>query len=224
MSHQYQYRDSSGLARLLLFLLGTGVVLSALSMASSFMQLDLINRGGFADAEAEANDLRERVLGVCQLALSLTTTVVFGIWIVRANRNVRALGAENLTYTPGWALGYFFIPIVNLWKPYQAMTELWHASHQLHDWKQRPASSLLALWWAFWILANIVGQLALRMSMAATSLPAMKAATVMDIVSDCFFLPACFCAGLVVRKITRAQRDHLQSLMDGASADGAGPL
>ena len=46
----------------------------------------------------------------------------------RANYNARQLGAADMRFTPGWAVGWHFIPIAWFWKPYQAMTEIWRAS------------------------------------------------------------------------------------------------
>ena len=40
-----------------------------------------------------------------------------------------ALGANNLKYTPKWAVGCFFVPFLNLVMPYQVVREIWKASN-----------------------------------------------------------------------------------------------
>jgi len=44
-------------------------------------------------------------------AIGLAALIVFLMWIHRANRNVHLLSGETLAITPGWALGWFFIPV-----------------------------------------------------------------------------------------------------------------
>lgn len=110
----------------------------------------------------EANDRRMQIVGVLQLVLYLVTVVFFGRWIVRAHRAVRALGAEGLTISPGWAVGYFFIPFLNLVRPYRAMKELWSASESPSGWASTPASSILPLWWTLWLVGNFLDNISMR--------------------------------------------------------------
>lgn len=86
---------------------------------------------------------------------ALTTAVVVSRWIYRANSNARALGAREMAFTPGGAVGWYFVPIANLWKPYQAMREIWKASAGPLGWQRRPVSALLPCWW----LLALVGPL-----------------------------------------------------------------
>ena len=54
-----------------------------------------------------------------------------------------------LSNSPGWAAGWFFVPIVYLWKPYYAMKEIWQGSDPdpTVDAFNAPVSPLLPLWW-----------------------------------------------------------------------------
>ena len=53
--------------------------------------------------------------------------MLFCLFMPRANRNARAFGS-SMSISPGWAAGWFFVPIANLWMPYQAMKEIWQGS------------------------------------------------------------------------------------------------
>jgi len=57
--------------------------------------------------------------------------VAFLVWVHRVVKNLPALGAHHMSYTPGWAVASFFIPIVCLYAPYQAIQEAWRASEPL---------------------------------------------------------------------------------------------
>ena len=76
------------------------------------------------------------------------------IWQFRAQRNLRALGAQGLKYSPGWAVGWWFVPFANLVLPFLTVRELYKASDPRRgsiDWKSRPTHPLLGFWWAAWL-------------------------------------------------------------------------
>ena len=208
MNSSYTFRDIVGLTTFLKVLLGLGVAMALVSMLSSYMQADLISRGNYTEAEAKANNFREQVVSLSVFALRLLTIIVFGVWIVRANKNVRALGADGLRITPGWAVGYFFAPILNLWRPYQAMKDLWRASQNPISSRDTRAGLILPTWWAFWLLAAIVGQISFRMSWSAASPEDFKNASYAEIVSGALDIPLCLSAMVLVSQIASAQTKH----------------
>ena len=211
MSAPNPFRAMAGLTKPLKVLLGLGVVMSVVALWSSFMQAELLNRGIFDAAEAESNDAREQIVGIVQLVLYALTVVVFGCWIVRANRNVRASGAKGLRFTPGWAVGYFFVPILNLWKPYQAMMDLWRASHDPASWPTAPTSAILPTWWALWVLSNTLGHASFRAMLAAEGLKGLQVATYLQIVSEAVNIPLCLVAIVLATRIANAQGIHVRT-------------
>ena len=46
------------------------------------------------------------------------------MWMYRSSRNLRALGAEGLRWSPGLSAGGWFIPLANIFIPYLALDEL----------------------------------------------------------------------------------------------------
>ena len=211
MSANYTFREIVGLTKFLKVLLGLGVMMAVVSLLSSLMQAELLHRSSFSEAEGQANDSRERIIGLFQLALYLFTAIIFGRWIVRANKNVRALGADGLRITPGWAVGYFFVPIVNLWRPYQAMKDLWRASHDPASWATTAAGSILPAWWTLWLLSCFLGQMSFRATMAAKGLEGLQAATYLQIVSQAVDIPLCLVAIALVTQIANALKTHVQT-------------
>ena len=89
--------------------------------------------------------------------VGLGTDVLVLMWIHRANHNARRLGATNMNFTPGWARGWYFIPIAWFWKPYQAMKEVWKASFNPARWWEDDVSWLLPVWWALWLMTFFGG-------------------------------------------------------------------
>ena len=66
---------------------------------------------------------------ITQLVL-IVLGVLFLIWQYRAARVARNLGYPA-THSPGFGVGCWFIPIVNLWMPYQAMRDCLPPSHPI---------------------------------------------------------------------------------------------
>ncbi|MCO6048518.1 DUF4328 domain-containing protein [Mesorhizobium sp. RP14(2022)] len=121
--------------------------------------------GDAITAAASASDNRQMVIGYLQLGFFITTAVIAAVWIRRANMNARLLGAREMRFTPNWSIGWYFVPIANLFMPYQSMAETWRASSGRPDWKNEPVPDFLKYWWALWLAANIVGQIAAQLYM-----------------------------------------------------------
>jgi hypothetical protein len=91
--------------------------------------------------------------------------ISFLVWFSRSYRNLRALGAEGLEYSPGVAIGWWFVPVVNCWKPFQVAVEIWRASDPAaakNDFASRagmPTPALLAIWWMGWLTALVLDNL-----------------------------------------------------------------
>jgi hypothetical protein len=104
------------------------------------------------------------------LVAMLICIVLVCMWIHRAHANLHEGGIEGLEFTPGWAVGWYFIPFANLVKPYGAMRELWHASHGATGDFAAPAPSLINYWWATWIAGNILSNISTQMILRDPSL------------------------------------------------------
>ncbi len=154
-------------------LLLVGVVLDLIAIVSGYFQIDLLSKvmagQTITEAEAAANDSRQQIIGILQVLAFLTTTIFFLMWFHRAHRNLPALGAHNLRFSPGWAVGYCFIPIVSLYRPYQVAEEIWKASDpNLTDessWQTANTSPLLGWWWGLFLISGFVGNVVVRMTL-----------------------------------------------------------
>jgi hypothetical protein len=84
-----------------------------------------------------------------------------------------------MSFTPGWSVGWYFIPIACLFKPYQAMKEIWEISHK----NQSGTSSTLGLWWALWLISNFSGEYAFEAFWEAESATEYGSSSLIYIVS-----------------------------------------
>ena len=131
----------------------------------------------------------EMVLWLARLILFVAAAILTLRWIYLANLHARAVGADDMMVRPGWAVGWFFVPLLNLVMPFIAMRELWKASVNPRDWQAESASLLVPLWWAFWIGCGIAGGLSFSLAMEP-SVEALSAAEVAGFVSLLLALPS----------------------------------
>jgi hypothetical protein len=145
-------------------------IISLITGTLEYQLLQDAREGEISLAQAEASDARQRVVAILTLCIYVVLAVLVLKWIYRANFNARQLGAAGMQFTPGWSIGWYFIPIVWLWKPYQAMKEIWKASAnpQSQDWQNQEASPLLGWWWFLWIVSGMIGYFIFKKSMSGS--------------------------------------------------------
>lgn len=201
------FGDISGISSKLSVLLVIGGVWRALAVVSSFMQYHLLSNPPYTMAQATANDMRERLMVFGSGVLFVITAIVFGRWIYRAHKNLPELGVRHPHFTPGWAVGCFFVPIVNLWAPYQAMRDLAKGSRSPRQWELEDTPVLIVIWWILWLLVEFTSNAVFQMSARAHSLQALQEATVLRIVSGTLAVPQYFLARYIVRRVWRDQSE-----------------
>lgn len=193
------------LTKVLSVMLFICLAINVVSLLSDFAQLTMAQKGGFTDSEAEANDARQSLIGMVYLGIFLVTGITFLKWIYRANLNCRGFGARDMQFTPGGSVGWYFIPFLNLVRPYQAMKEIWKVSTDPARWQVQEGSGILRLWWTFWILSNITGQITFRTNMAVKDLPSLETATLASITSGFVDIALTLVAIQLVSRITQKQ-------------------
>jgi hypothetical protein len=110
-----------------------------------------------------------------------------------------------MTFTAAWSVGWYFIPIASLWKPFQALREIWKASVDPVHWQSIPTNPLLGWWWAGFLVSNILDQASFRMSTAAHGLRALHDARVVAMISDTTDIIAIVLACALVERLYRIQ-------------------
>ena len=133
--------------------------------------------------------------------LSYFLTYVIGAflvlkWYLRSVRNARAL-SNGVETSPKWAIWWFIIPLVSLWKPYSMTSELWRSSEAPDRWKGARDPALLRWWWGTVLAANFVG--------TATNIMSRAVSTAAHVLTSDTVLIACYvlqiAAGLLFLRI-----------------------
>lgn len=84
----------------------------------------------------------------------LATFILFLVWHYRACKNLERNEVQNLKYGAIWSVAYYFIPILFFFRPYQAMGELWRASHSRNHQNIGNPGKLI-IWWLAFIIINV---------------------------------------------------------------------
>jgi hypothetical protein len=205
------FRDLTGLAKWLKIALGILVVATLLNGLSSLLQIGLleeVQRGvRIAKGAAAANESREALTGSVYLIAYIATAILFLRWTYLTKKNTTALGASGLAFSPGWSVGYYFVPVLTLWKPYQALKETFQASHPefRENWKGAPRPGLLPLWWAIWLINCFLDQAIFRASIGAHTITELIAASGMNLLSTLIDLPLVAVVWVLVSTLQRWQ-------------------
>jgi hypothetical protein len=210
-------KDPSGLTRWLKYLLVANVFVLLAAIWSGWEEIQLlhdISSGRLiSESQAGAVDFQQTVLGVTQFFLFVVTGIFFLSWIYRANCNVRRLGARGMKFSPGWSVGYFFIPVLNFWKPYQAMKEIWKASSDPKNWATQSVGLVLGLWWTLWIVSSILGHAAFRTSIQAKMVNEIILSSQLTFVSDLISVPLCLVAIYIISRIYQMQMEKMRPFL-----------
>ncbi len=86
-------------------------------------------------------------LGLFSTVVVVGTFVCVLLWQYRAARTGRSLGYPS-RLGPGLGVGGWFIPVVNLWFPYQALRDCLPAGHRSRRW--------LLAWWFLYIVGGVL--------------------------------------------------------------------
>jgi Ca2+/Na+ antiporter len=102
-----------------------------------------------------------QVLGIIYLIVFILYMLAFLRWFYTAYSNLHQKVA-NLSYTKGWAIGSWFVPILNFYRPYKIMKELYCKTETLlierkilSD-KNPSITYLLGWWWFLFIVSNFI--------------------------------------------------------------------
>ena len=196
---EYEFRDLTTFTSVLVWMLRIGAALAVVGAWFAWQKIALLS-GDHPDIEAAAiaaeTSRNESLIAGATGLLMLATLFVFGRWIVVAHRNLPALGAQRLEFRPGWALGFFFIPILNWWKPYQAMRSLWRSSNSVHRPELQESPWMLPAWWTCWVVYSLVANGSWRSG---------RDGATFDLVENGVYGLLCVFASLVVSRIWNAQ-------------------
>jgi hypothetical protein len=154
-------RGLTGTLRGLMLATGAAGPAAAIALVSEIGRLDA--------AAVRRADLISDALGSAAPFLSLfsivalASAVVMIVWLHRAYSTAVRRGATGNAWSPGWAVGGWFIPLGNLVIPKLIFNEVERLSHPdagpepiLDRWRDKPTMAVGHLWWGLLLVSAVV--------------------------------------------------------------------
>jgi hypothetical protein len=160
-----RYRPVAGLSTALTWLLAASMVtaigVTALT-ANHLSKVEAIYDVRTFAAVREANDAADAVNGVSSVleVISIAIFVVFVVFLYRGSKNTELWDRSGRTWTPGWAIAGWFIPLANFVIPFLVVRDIWRRTPTSPEVRNgRPIASWIL--WAWWV-PFVVGAVGVR--------------------------------------------------------------
>jgi uncharacterized membrane protein len=158
---------------------------------SSYMQYSMLEKasGGHFPSfeEAKANDQRELLVAVIYMIIYIVSAITFIQWFRRAYFNLHQR-VKNLSSSEGWAAGCWFVPVLNLFKPYQIMSEMFKETAKYLADKTKESTlnlsnGIVGLWWTIWVVNAVTGYYVYIQTRELKSIETMMDITMLSMIS-----------------------------------------
>jgi hypothetical protein len=205
---RHQVRPTKRIADAIVALLVTQILLLGAEALALINRISIVERvrAGHALTLAEAQQADTLVMAslVVWLVVFVVTGIVWCVWQHRAQRNAIELAYGKLAFTPGWAVGWWFVPLANLFKPFQTVRELWKASHGGYDGRVVATWSVIGWWWGLWLGASVLGRFIARAGSLKSPSDVIRHDT-WEIVANGVAVVAAILAIMIVRSVVALQ-------------------
>ncbi|MGN6607038.1 MAG: DUF4328 domain-containing protein [Jatrophihabitans sp.] len=157
------------------------------------------------------------------LVAHLATAAVFISWLYVAHRAAASQNPGVITHGSGWAIGGWFVPFLNLVRPYQMTTDAYNGAvvglgaQPRHRKARRPVQ----VWWGLLLLAQIGDRLAATGD--PTTLDSARAQNAVVMGAEVVWVLAAVAAIVVVARVSSASDERrAQLIAQRAAAVAAG--
>jgi len=145
-------------------------------------------------------DLAASILTLLQLVVLVLSAVYFIRWFRRAYANLERVGF-SIEHEDKWAAGAWFVPYMNLRRPYTIMREIWRNTQLLsHDTVQ--PHGLLRWWWAAFLIRSIVANISSRITAHPETLLQLQNAIIANLIDCAFTIISAILSIMVIKRVS----------------------
>ena len=142
-----------------------------------------------------------------ELGMNIALAVLFLRMLYKAVQRAQGFATPFTYVSPGWAVGYWFIPLMNLYRPFEVVKALFKACTAEAGGKPAAGEQLLSAWWALFLLSNIVGWMVGRMDTDLTTAAGILTYAEYTLGSNLLFIAAAWLFWLVIQRLVVAMGD-----------------
>ncbi|MFD3588666.1 DUF4328 domain-containing protein [Streptomyces sp. NPDC058683] len=212
-------RSPVGLGWAAAVLLGAVVAADLFAVCADLLQYDATSAladgetGAAAFRRADRADALSGLAAGAQAVSLVSCAVVYLCWFQRVRANAQVFNPFGHRKSPGWAIGGWFVPVVNLWYPRRITVDIWDASS---PWGTTRSHALVNAWWTLWLASLFAGRTVTSGNGATGGAAQARDDALGTLVSDTLDIAAAVLAILVVVRLTRMQ--HEKALAGAAPA------
>lgn len=225
------YRPLAGLPRVVAGVLLAAGLAQLVGLGALTGRLQLLGQiaagGDVSPLDAAHSDDVVRASAFLQLGAGLLCAILFLTWLHRVVANNAALGARALRFTPGAAIGWWFVPLANWVMPYRVVAEAWRAADPQLPWStpdqraMRSVPALLSSWWLALAGGSVLASIANVTGNSSTAgLDALHTATLLFMAASLLLAGAGVLGAVTVLRLSRRQDALRDAAADPATAPG----
>jgi len=226
-------RDNSGRAKLIISIFWLMLGIALLNIGSLTWQYYLL-----VDMQAhpenidmptlETSDTLRTGINVINLIMLILTMIFFIMWFRRAYYNLHCLSWNEARHSEGWAAGSWFIPILNLFWPYQIMEDIWRGTQNAirERFGEPQSSAIVGWWWALYLVNNFYGYFTSFISGNASGVGELITATKVELIGELISIAAIIITVRMIQRTSNFEREliiHSETPTDSIFSDNYTP-
>lgn len=161
----HSYVPLNRLSRFLTIVLCIGMLFNLISIVMSIILFTASGDGNFGLNSNTTNGSGHvsifssdftYLYGALYSMVFLTISIIFLYWFYRSYNNLYSLEVHGLKFSPIKAVAYCIIPIINLWKPFYIMKEIWtfsQATSLSNEFSSDYSHSNVKRWWVLFLFS-----------------------------------------------------------------------
>jgi hypothetical protein len=217
-------RDNSQRSTLLVYFFAILIFSYLLSIYTGYLHYDMLiharDEGGVTNEVFESDEARFGIGLIIKYVVLFMVSVLFLLWFRRGYGNLHALNIKSLNYSASMSIWGFFIPFVNLIRPYEIAKDMAIEIRVMigkvsKDYQHKTNDSVVAWWWGTYVITSIVMTIVGRLVEDAETLDGMINFAMVDIINNIVHIPAAIMALIMVRQISQDENTLLQLYASG---------
>lgn len=195
------YRSVAVRSQSTLVLLGlTGALDAAtfLYLLPGIPLVDRIQHGSATPAEVNEFVSVSATLDGLWALLFVATAIAFLAWLYGSVRNTPPLGGGVPYWSPAWSVGWWFVPIANLYFPYKVVRELYD---RLWVPEAPRGGGYVVAWWLIWLAGNLLIRGSANLYESAPDTDQLRVGLMVNAVGEALLVAAAILAIVIVREI-----------------------
>jgi hypothetical protein len=183
-----------------------------------------MQNGNYTQEEATANDVRHQTIAYANIAVYIVCMLFFILWFRRAYNNLNLSQQAYTKYAEGWAAGAWFVPFLNLVRPYFIMGEIWEKTQEAtHNLISLKSSKIVGWWWVIWIINNI-GTNFINRYFKESNVEELMTSTIASLIFSSIELIALVLLIVIMKNVMVFERNLQQSLLEDEQTESEDKL